>query len=166
MTGAIGGVHPLQAALLYSFEHAQQDLAHWTDGLSTEQLWRRSGEVAPVAFHILHIGGSVDRLMTYAAGSQLSEAQMLELRAEQDAGGLSRDELLARLEAKLTTAGERLRQLNITDLSAVREIGRKRIQVPLGVLLAHIAEHTQRHVGAAIVTTKIVREGVSLPSDH
>jgi uncharacterized damage-inducible protein DinB len=36
----------------------------------------------------------------------------------------------------------------------MREIGRKRIPVPLATLLVHIAEHTQRHVGEAIVTAK------------
>jgi uncharacterized damage-inducible protein DinB len=158
MTGSIVGVHPLQAALLYSFEHARQDLSRWTEGLTVEQLWRRSGEVAPVAFHILHIGGSVDRLVTYAAGKQLSDEQLNELRSEQDVQALTREELLQRLEAKLQAAGDRVKSMDVADLGAIREIGRKRVPVQLGVLLAHIAEHTQRHVGAAIVTTKIVRE--------
>jgi uncharacterized damage-inducible protein DinB len=158
MTGAITGMHPLQAALLYSFEHARVDITKWTEGMTTEQLWRRSGEVASVAFHVLHIGGSVDRLMTYAEGKQLSEEQMQELRAEAEIRDLSRDELLTRLEAKLQAAGARLQKLDVSDLEAIREIGRKRVPVSLGVLLTHIAEHTQRHVGAAIVTTKVARE--------
>jgi uncharacterized damage-inducible protein DinB len=49
-------------------------------------------------------------------------------------------------------------------MGSVREIGRKRVAVPLGVLLTHIAEHTQRHVGAAIVTTKIMREAGASPA--
>ncbi|HYP07150.1 MAG TPA: DinB family protein [Bryobacteraceae bacterium] len=158
MTGSITGVHSLQAALLYCFEHARLDLARWTEGLTTEQLWRRSGQVAPVAFHIVHIGGSVERLMTYAAGKQLSQQQMSELRAEQETHEVTREKLLAQLEEKLRGAEQTLRALDLSDLSAVREIGRKRIPVPLAVLLTHIAEHTQRHVGEAIVTTKIVRE--------
>ena len=84
MTGTITGVHPCIAALLYSFDHARQDLARWTDGLNADQLWHRSGEVAPVAFHILHIAGSIDRLLTYAEGHQLSDEQMRELRSEQE----------------------------------------------------------------------------------
>ena len=158
MTGTITGVHPCIAALLYSFEHARQDLERWTDGLTADQLSHRSGEVAAVAFHILHIAGSVDRLLTYAEGRQLSDEQMKELKAEQEAHGLSREELLERLGSKLEGAGKRLRALDVTDLNGVREIGRKRVPVPLGVLLTHIAEHTQRHVGEAIVTTKVARE--------
>jgi hypothetical protein len=157
MTGSITGVHATVAALLYSFEHAVQDLTRWTEGLATEQLWLKRGEVAPVAFHILHIAGSVDRLVTYAEGAQLSDEQIRELRSEQESHGISREQLLDALMTKLNGAGKRLRALDVTDLELIREIGRRRIPVPLGVLLTHIAEHTQRHVGEAIVTTKLVR---------
>jgi uncharacterized damage-inducible protein DinB len=164
MTGSVTGVHPLQAALVYSFQHARLDIERWTEGLTTEQLWRRSGEVAPVGFHILHIAGSVDRLVTYAEGNQLSEEQMNELQDEQQAGELSREQLLGRLSVKLQAAEQRIRNLDVRDVGSVREIGRKRVAVPLGVLLTHIAEHTQRHVGAAIVTTKIMREAGASPA--
>lgn len=157
LTNSITGVHPLQAALLYSFQHARQDLRKWTEGLTTEQLWRRSGEAASVGFHVLHIAGSIDRLLTYARGEQLTEGQMQDLRAEQEKQDVSLDELLQVLEASLLVAEETLRNLVMTDLDSIREIGRKKTRVPLGVLLVHIAEHTQRHVGAAIVTTKLVR---------
>jgi uncharacterized damage-inducible protein DinB len=122
-------------------------------------LWLRVGDIAPAAFHIRHIGGSVDRLLTYAAGKQLSEAQMQELQAEQQPGALSSvAELFEYFGSKLQTAGATIRELDVSDLTVVREIGRKRIPVPLGVLLAHIAEHTQRHVGEAIITLKLARQ--------
>ena len=162
MTGTLSHLHPTQAALLYSFEHARQDIAHWTSGLPEEALWLRMGDIAPAAFHIRHIGGSVDRLLTYAAGKQLSEAQMQELYAEQQPGGqTSAAELFEYFTSKLQNAEERVRELDVSDSNAVREIGRKRIPVPLGVLLAHIAEHTQRHVGEAIITLKLARQNLA-----
>jgi uncharacterized damage-inducible protein DinB len=162
MTGTLSDLHPLQAALLYSLEHARQDIARWTSDLPDEALWLRVGDIAPAAFHIRHIGGSVERLLTYAAGWQLSEAQMQELQAEQQPDGqASTTQLFEYFEAKLQTAGETIRQLDVRDLNAVREIGRKRIPVPLGVLLAHIAEHTQRHVGEAIITLKLARQNLA-----
>jgi uncharacterized damage-inducible protein DinB len=65
---------------------------------------------------------------------------------------------LENFASKLQTAEATIRELDVSDLTVVREIGRKRIPVPLGVLLAHIAEHTQRHVGEAIITLKLARQ--------
>ena len=157
LTGKLNDVSPLLAAILYSFEQAREDLRRWTEGLSEEQVWRRTGEIGSVGFHIRHIAGSVDRLITYADGRQLDESQLVELKSEQNNGGLSRDELLALLDEKLSKADTVVRGIDPSSFSTVREIGRKRTPVPLGVLLVHISEHTQRHVGAAIVTSKVVR---------
>jgi hypothetical protein len=159
MTGTFADLHPVQAALLYSLEHARQDIARWTSDLPDDALWLRSGDVAPAAFHIVHMAGSVDRLLTYAVGRQLSDIQMQELRAEQQPDAqMSREKLFERFESKLRGAEEIIRELDVSDLNAVREIGRKRVPVPMGVLLVHIAEHTQRHVGEAIITLKLSRE--------
>lgn len=157
LSGTITGTHPVLAALLYSFQQAREDLEKWTLGLTQEQIWRRVGEVAPVGFHIRHIAGSVDRLITYASKGALTEAQLAELRAEQQIPGPSRDELFELLEKKLAHAAEIVRGIDPATLGDTREIGRKKTPVPLGILLVHISEHTQRHVGAAIVTSKIVR---------
>src|SRR5688572_11245357 len=104
LTGKLNYVSPVIAALLYSFEQTREDLRRWTDGLSEEQIWRRSGEIGSVGFHIRHIAGSVDRLITYADGRQLDELQLAQLKGEQTDGGLSRDQLLALLDEKLSKA--------------------------------------------------------------
>jgi hypothetical protein len=157
LTGEITDLHPVQAALLYSFQQATQDLRQWTEGISDDQLWRRTGNIAPVGFHIRHIAGSVDRLMTYAVGKQMNDAQMQALRAEQSETGPGREDLLADLEDQFFRSAEIVRTIDVHALEDIREIGRKRIAVPLGVLLIHISEHTQRHVGAAIVTAKLAK---------
>jgi hypothetical protein len=156
MTGSHAGVHPVLAALLYSFEHAQADLSEWTVGLSAEDLSAAPDGLAPVAFHVRHIAGSVDRLLTYARGEQLSDAQLTALQGEAS-GVASREELLRLLSDTLQNAARAVAAINPARLSETREIGRKRIPVPLGTLLVHIAEHTQRHVGEAIVTAKLLR---------
>jgi len=38
-----------------------------------------------------------------------------------------------------------------------RTVGRQSLPTTIGALLAHVAEHTQRHVGQAITTAKVVR---------
>ena len=87
----------------------------------------------------------------------MDDAQMQALRQEQSESGPGREELLATLEDHFFRSAEIVRSINIAALTEIREIGRKRIPVPLGVLLVHISEHTQRHVGEAIVTAKTVR---------
>jgi hypothetical protein len=148
---------PVQAAVLYSFKHARADVEKWSSLLTEEQLWTRCGDVGSAGWHIRHIAGSVDRLTTYAAGGQLSEAQMTTLAGEKENSGPQRAELLAFVNETLDRCGDTIRSLDPSTWRTVREIGRKRVPVPLGVLLVHIAEHTQRHVGELIVTVKLVR---------
>jgi uncharacterized damage-inducible protein DinB len=99
----------------------------------------------------------VDRLATYASGSQLSETQLEELRQEEGRPA-TRSGLLAELAAALSKAETTIRSFDPSAYSEIREIGRRRVPVPLGVLLLHIAEHTQRHVGQLIMTIKVIRE--------
>ena len=159
LRGGIDDLDPLRAAVLYSFRHAREDVAEWIARVPEEDLPYDFGSVASIGFHIRHIAGSVDRLMTYAAGGQLSDEQMNVLRAERREPRLStRAEYIAMLDAAFKKAEATLRTLDPSEYSTIREIGRKRVPVPLGVLLVHIAEHTQRHVGQLIMTVKIERE--------
>jgi uncharacterized damage-inducible protein DinB len=144
--------HPVIAALFASFQHAREDLRKWAGPLTREQMWRSFGEVAPVGFQIKHIAGSVDRLMTYVRGAQLSAEQLATLKREKEP---DEADLFEVLEAALTSAEATARAIDGRKLDEVRLIGRKEVPVRLGVLLVHIAEHTQRHVGAAIVTAKL-----------
>ena len=50
----------------------------------------------------------------------------------------------------------KFRALATTGLQASRGVGKKQLPSTVGGLLVHIAEHTQRHVGQAITTSKIV----------
>lgn len=76
------GVLALIALVPYSFRQARQDIAKHTEGLTTGQIWATPHGFGSVGFHIRHIAGSVDRLITYLEGKQLSGAQMAALAAE------------------------------------------------------------------------------------
>jgi hypothetical protein len=86
MRADITDADPLVVPVLYSFRQALEDLDQFTGGLTVEEIWERPHGLAPVGFHIRHIGGSVDRLLTYAAGGQLSEEQFQQLRSEMEPG--------------------------------------------------------------------------------
>lgn len=155
MRGAIAGVSPLTAPLLFSFQQAREDLARYTEGLTTEQLWARPFGLGSVGFHILHIAGSTSRLLTYLQGEQLSAAQLAELEAEKAPARLGRDELLERMTAAFAAAELAVRALDPATLAEPREVGRRRLPSTVIGLLTHIAEHTQRHVGQAISAAKL-----------
>ncbi len=156
MSGPIPGVDTFVAPLLYSFQMARQDLATWTEGLSGNQIWATPHGFGSVGFHMRHIAGSVDRLMTYLEGNQLSEPQMAALRAEKEPGA-SREELLAEIDTAFAKAEAIARALDPAHLADPRGVGRKQLPTTVIGLLVHIAEHTQRHVGQAISAAKLAR---------
>lgn len=158
LRGPIPGVDPLLAPLLYSFHMAREDLAQWTDGLTSAQLWATPHGFGSVGFHLRHIAASTDRLMTYVQGKPLSETQMAVLKAEKEPGA-SRETLLAALNAAFATAEAVVRSLNPAQLAQPRAVGRKRLPTTVIGLLFHIAEHTQRHTGQAISAAKWARAG-------
>ncbi|MCC6362024.1 MAG: DinB family protein [Bryobacterales bacterium] len=156
LSGSLTHLHPVPRAVLHCFEQARADLAHWTEGLSPEQLWARPFGLGPAGFHIRHAARSIDRLFTYAQGRLLDEAQMSALAAEMDAGA-SREELLDELGRVLGRVSEQLRALDPAALQESRGVGRKQLPTTVTGLLIHIAEHTQRHVGEAIVTVRVLK---------
>ncbi len=144
--------------VFHSFQMAREDLARYTDGLTTEDIWRRTGSLPPLGFHLHHIGHSVDRLVTYLCGEQLSEQQIAVLKKETEPGNATLHELLADVDAKLGDAERRIRTIPPEMLNEPRYIGKKRLPSTVLGLLVHIAEHTQRHLGQAITTAKLARE--------
>jgi len=154
LRGGITDVDPIRAAVLYSLRHAAEDVHEWVYRMPAEDVCTPFGEVASVAFHIRHMAGSIDRLTTYAARKQLSDTQLQELHSEHD-GRCNVEELLGRLDLAIGKATDVIRTFDPASYGEIREVGRQHIPVPLGVLLVHIAEHTQRHVGELIMTVKI-----------
>ncbi len=97
----------------------------------------------------------MDRLLTYAEGRQLGEAQVAALKSEMDAE-VGSDGLFKELDSAFARSIDRVRALASADLGEERVVGKKQLPTTLGGLLVHVAEHTQRHVGQAITTAKMV----------
>lgn len=86
----------------------------------------------------------------------MDEIQLATMKLEGDTGA-SREELLAELRASLERAGRRVREFSVEALAETRQVGRKQLPTTVIGLLIHVAEHTQRHVGQAVTTAKVVR---------
>jgi hypothetical protein len=154
LRGPIPGVHPLIAPILYTFQQTREDMAKFTDGLTAEQLWASAHGFASAGFHIRHIAGSTNRLMSYLQNRELTAEQLHELHHEGQPLGLSREQLLTMLEEALREAEVVVRRIDPVTLAEARAVGRLKLPTTVIGLLTHIAEHTQRHVGQAITACK------------
>jgi uncharacterized damage-inducible protein DinB len=152
----LAGVSPLTGPVLYAFQQAREDLAKYTESLTSEQIWAKPYGLGSVGFHMRHIAGSTDRLMTYLQGRQLTRSELRALESEATPGA-TREELLAELNAAFERAEIIVRAIDPATLADPREVGRKRLPTTVIGLLTHIAEHTQRHVGQAISAAKLAR---------
>jgi uncharacterized damage-inducible protein DinB len=110
-----------------------------------------------VGFHIRHIAGSTDRLVSYLANRELGPAQIAAVSAEEEPGNQSAEALLAEMERVFRSAEAVVRSIEPARLPEPRWVGRKRLPTTVAGLLTHIAEHTQRHIGQAISAAKLAK---------
>jgi uncharacterized damage-inducible protein DinB len=145
-------------AVIHALELAREDLTTWCAELTDEELRATPSGLPSIAFQLRHIAGSLDRLLTYAEGARLTAAQLETLKAEPTANA-SRAEVLEELSRALTKGIARVKNLGVNPalLEQPRTVGRNNLRSTVGGLLVHVTDHTQRHVGQAITTAKIVR---------
>src|SRR5690606_40573826 len=82
LRGPLEGVDPLLMPAAHALVQAREEIEAAATGLGVEELWVKPGGAASVGFHLRHIAGSIDRLLTYARGEGLSAAQMRVLAEE------------------------------------------------------------------------------------
>jgi hypothetical protein len=157
--GPLDGVSRLLMPAAHAVAQAAADITAHAAGLTVEELWLEPHSAASCGFHLRHIAGSMDRLLTYAQGRTLTDGQFQFLRAEREPG-----EPPAEAAALIAAAAARIDQMLILlratpgdALFEERFVGRARLKTNVFGLLFHTAEHTQRHTGQLITTAKIVR---------
>jgi uncharacterized damage-inducible protein DinB len=60
------------------------------------------------------------------------------------------------MEEGIRSSAERVRAFETSQLEEPRSVGKRAMPTTVAGLLVHVADHTQRHVGQAIITAKIV----------
>lgn len=154
---------PAQRAVLHALQLGREDIERWCGGLTDGELHAHPHGLPSVAFQLRHITGSLDRLLTYAEGGALNEQHKRQFAGEIDAAG-DKAELLAEFEAGIASAETRVRGVAPASWPEPRGVGRKQLPSTIAGLLIHCAEHTQRHVGQAVTTAKVLlalRNGLS-----
>jgi len=157
LRGPVDGVPAELLPAAHAFLQTLEDVAHAAAGLTREQLWRGPGGAPSVGFHLLHLDGSTDRLLTYARGERLSADQKAALAAEQAPSSLDAASLIAKLRVRIEAAVAALREVPVATIYEGRTVGRAALPTTVIGLLFHAAEHSQRHAGQVVTTAKIVR---------
>jgi uncharacterized damage-inducible protein DinB len=157
LRGPIAGMPSMVMPAAHALMQAAEDIPMAAKGLTRAQLWALPGGAAAIGFHLRHLAGSIDRLLTYAHGEMLTDAQMTVLDSEPFDDGRSAEELVAESIAAIDRGISAMRDTPPGIYLEARGVGRRRLPTTVFGLLVHIAEHTQRHVGALIATAKVVR---------
>jgi hypothetical protein len=158
LRGTLMDLPAVHRAVIHALELAREDIDKWCGDLSGAELNVRISGITPVAFHLKHIGGSMDRLLSYAEGSRLTPEQIAAMKSELDPVTAG-EGVRARLRAAFERSTQRIRAMSAISLEDPRSVGGKQLPTSVGGLLVHVADHTQRHVGQAITTAKVFRAG-------
>ena len=157
LRGPVDGVPALLQPVAHALLQAREDVTALVADLPPNRLWDRPGGAASAGFHLQHLAGVLDRMLTYARGEPLSEAQFTALDAEgvPDAA-LTLSALRAAFSDRVDAALAQLRATDPATLAEARPVGRKALPSTVIGTLVHAAEHTQRHVGQLLVTVRVV----------
>lgn len=156
LRGTYSDVSAVGRAVLHALDLALDDITKWTEGLTDAEVHTQPLGLPSLAFHLRHIARSVDRILTYAEGGQLTSEQLAALKAEQS-GEESLAQILGEVEASFSNASDRIRTLASADFNLFRGVGRKQLPTSIGGALIHVADHTQRHVGQVVTTAKVLK---------
>jgi uncharacterized damage-inducible protein DinB len=159
LSGPVDGVHPLLMPAAHAFLQVREEIPQFLQGLSLDQIWARPGQSASIGFHAIHLAGATDRLLTYARGEQLTEAQLTDVRTtEKTVTGVTADVITARVNAAMDAALAQVRATPVESLATARHVGRKLLPSTTLGLIAHAAEHASRHAGQIATLRRIVAD--------
>lgn len=159
LRGPLEGIPPLLQPVAHALLQAREEV----NGLMTDfpeiLLWVQPVDMASPGFHLQHLAGVLDRLFTYARGEALTEHQLNKLAHEGKMPAISYS-VINLLEVFNRQVDEAIIQLSATDESILTEhrgVGRNQLPSTVIGLYTHAAEHTMRHLGQLLVTSRILR---------
>src|SRR5688572_25545376 len=84
--GPLPGFDPLLMPVVHALVQVQEDFDRLAGEVPPEHVWQRPGGAASIGFHARHAAGALDRLLTYAKGEALSDAQRAFAKGEGEPG--------------------------------------------------------------------------------
>lgn len=165
LRGALPGISPILQPVAHALLQAQEEINALMDDFPPHLLWEKPAGTASPGFHLQHIPGVLDRLLSYARGQTLSPEQFAYLKREGLPGdeGVTTSILVGMLNEKVASFVEALKGFDESRLTETREVGRAKLPSTVLGLLFHAAEHTMRHTGQLLVTVNVLRAKVKTP---
>ena len=161
LRGPVSGVPPLLQPVVHALLQAREEVNALMIGFPSYLLWEKPFGVASVGFHLQHLTGVLDRLLTYANGNGLSPEQLKSLSTEGTPDpAISISDLINAFYQQVDKAISQLQHTAERSLTEPRVVGRAQLPSTVIGLLTHAAEHTMRHTGQLTVTVRVV-EGLS-----
>jgi uncharacterized damage-inducible protein DinB len=159
LRGPIPGIQPYLQPAAHTLQQVREDIEPEVQELTIDQLWHRPGGAAAIGFHLHHLPGSLERLLTYSRGESLSPEQVARLASERTVHDdrPSLEALHARLTGEIDRALDYLRSIPEAALLQQRDVGRKKLPSTMLGLIFHAAEHSSRHAGQIVTLARIVR---------
>jgi hypothetical protein len=155
LRGPVPGIPPLLQPVAHALLQAREEVNVLMEGFPEEKLWERPAGVAAVGFHLRHLTGVLDRLLTYARGEALDRGQLDYLAGEGGGPGTVL-EGVKRFNEQIDKALDQISGTPEDILTAPRYVGRDHVPSTVVGLLFHAAEHTQRHTGQLLVTVRVL----------
>jgi len=157
LRGPVEGVTPMLQPVAHALIQAREEVRAIVATLPDDALWVQPAGAASAGFHLRHLSGVLDRLLTYARGEALSAGQLAALAREgtPPAVPVTARALGDAFDAAVDAALAQLRATPAEALATPRAVGRAGLPSTTIGLLAHAAEHTMRHVGQLLVTARV-----------
>ncbi|VXB94564.1 DinB family protein [Maribacter litoralis] len=162
LSGPIPNVPNLLQPAAHALLQSERELKKYTADFPKELLWAKTAGRASVGFHMNHVTGVLDRMITYAKGESLTEEQFQLLKKE---GAFDMNKEVTHLQeqfsAKVAEALAYFQTIPESTLTEKRTVGRKKLPSTVMGLLFHAAEHSQRHIGQLLVTVSVLQSKIS-----
>jgi uncharacterized damage-inducible protein DinB len=157
LRGPLEGVDPWLMPAAHALVQVGEEVARLCADASPEALAVPPGAAAPAVFHLRHLAGATDRLMTYARGEALDAGQRQALQKEKDLGPADPVVLAAEAARVIAAALAQIRATPREALLEPRAVGRSGLPSTTLGLIFHAAEHAQRHAGQLATTLRAIR---------
>jgi len=161
LRGPVEGYPAELQPVIHALLQVREEVARNAADLTPDELWARPGNAGSIGFHLRHIAGATDRLLTYARDESLTPAQLAWLKAEGVPGDppSAAAEVIEVAQQAIDRALEQVRATDLRTLLDPRGVGRARLPTTVIGLVFHAAEHASRHAGQIATMRKVVKGG-------
>lgn len=159
LRGPVAGIPSLLQPAAHAFQMSIEDCEAAVRDLGPERLWIEPDGAASLGFHLRHLAGATDRLLTYARGQTLTSTQKAFMLAERSPGDppAAAAALIAAWREGVDRALAQLASTPEASLLDFRGVGRAQLPSNVLGLLFHAAEHASRHTGQVVTTVRLLK---------